>query len=49
MNWANYILQRPMTLDERRAETSAQFRKEKLKEYKRKYKERKKCMNTKQQ
>jgi len=36
MNWAEYVLQKPKTLEERRLEASAQFRKEKRKEYFRK-------------
>jgi uncharacterized protein (DUF1800 family) len=36
MNWAEYILQQPKTLDERRMETSAQFRKERQRKYDRK-------------
>lgn len=49
MNWADYVLAIPQTLDDRRKEASIQFKKEKQKEYKRKPKGRKKCTNTKQQ
>ncbi len=35
MNWADYVLQKPQTLDERRIEASAKYRKEKKNEYKR--------------
>jgi len=33
MNWAEYILQKPQTLEGRRIEKSVQYRKEKLREY----------------
>jgi len=36
MNWADYLMQTPKTLEERRAEASAQYRKEKKNEYRRK-------------
>jgi hypothetical protein len=36
MNWAEYVLQKPLTLEERRIKQSTQFRKEKQREYDRK-------------
>ena len=36
MNWADYVLQKPKTLEERRLEASSQYRKEKKNEYNRK-------------
>lgn len=51
MNWADYVLQNPMTLEGRRRLASEQYRKEKMREYSRKSKAKKreqKCTNTKQ-
>lgn len=39
MNWADYLMHTPQTLDERRMEASSVYRKEKLREYSRKYKQ----------
>jgi len=36
MKWADYVMQKPQTLDERRIEKSVQFRREKQNEYRRK-------------
>jgi hypothetical protein len=36
MNWADYVMQKPQTLEERRVEKSAQYRREKRNEYFRK-------------
>jgi len=36
VNWAEYVQQKPKTLEERRIETSAQYRREKKNEYRRK-------------
>jgi hypothetical protein len=48
--WAEYVLDIPKSLEQRRVETSEQYRKEKDKIYKRKKREaKKKCTNTKQQ
>lgn len=51
MNWADYVLQRPMTLDDRRRFASEQYRKEKMREYSKKSKAKKraeKCISSKQ-
>lgn len=49
MNLAEYLLNAPKTLEQRRVETSEQYRKEKDKIYKRKKREaKKKCINTEQ-
>lgn len=48
MNLAEYLLNPPKTLEERRKETSKQFRRERNREYSRK-KRAKKCTNTEQQ
>ena len=47
MIWADYVLHTPQTLDDRRKDSSDQFRKEKNREYARK-KRAKKCTSTKQ-
>ena len=44
MNWANYLLMIPKTLEERRMEQSAQYRKERRNEYQRKTRARKKVV-----
>jgi hypothetical protein len=44
MNWAEYVLQQPKTLDDRRLETSVQYRKEKKNEYRRKRRAKKKMV-----
>jgi hypothetical protein len=36
MNWADYVLQKPQTLDERRIDKSLQYKREKQNEYSRK-------------
>jgi len=36
MNWAEYVLQQPKTLENRRMDSSVQYRKEKKNEYDRK-------------
>jgi hypothetical protein len=41
MNWAEYVLQTPKTLEERRIEASIQYRKEKQNEYERTKRKRK--------
>ena len=44
MNWADYVLQTPKTLEERRIETSAQYRREKRNEYQRNSRAKKKMV-----
>jgi hypothetical protein len=44
MNWADYVLQTPKTLEERRLEASAQYRREKFNEYQRKRRAEKKMV-----
>ncbi len=44
MIWAEYVLQKPKTLEERRLESSEQYRKEKKNGYERKRRARKKMV-----
>ena len=46
MNWADYVTTVPQTLEERRIEKSAQYRKEKRNEYYRKKRAEKRAQKT---
>jgi len=44
VNWADYVLHKPQTLEERRVEKSVQYKKEKQNEYRRKRRAKKKMV-----